>query len=226
MTTLAFDCETWADLTAYSAPDLLTLHDCANRREQPIDQFVATSPVLARVVTVGIIDAATGARSVIYDASLVDVTPIDGVRCQPAGGEAGVLTAAHVALSPATSIVTFNGRRFDVPLLLLRAMRHRVQAAGVLHRAAWQKPWSEAPHVDMLARLTFGGATSAHPLAAYGIGLEAGNPKVGGDGGSVADMVQARNGTDLARYCLGDVETTLNLARKAGAIPSAAREAA
>lgn len=230
-TTFVIDCETSAeDLSWMPKTDVLTLVEAAARREEPVDKYVATCPALAHVVLVGMLNVETGGRCVAYDSRLVDVdaqaADLDGVRLMAAGGEAALLMIVHDLLGKAQRLVTFNGRGFDLPLLLLRAMRHGLTPARIVERSAWQKPWESEPHVDVLARLTFGGATGRYPLAAYGIGLGAGNPKQAGDGAGVSALVEARNGTDLARYCLGDVETTAALAVKAGVLEVAAQRAA
>lgn len=223
MTTLVIDCETYADPTAYSDEDQLTLVDAANKRDMEVGKFIACSPPLARLVLVGLLNVETGKRCVVYDGELLHSPELDDVVLQPAGGEHGVLVAVHTMLAKASRLVSFNGRSYDLPLLLLRAMRHGVEPAKIVERAAWMKPWESEPHVDVMNRLTFGGATGRYGLGAYAIGLGIPSPKQGGDGTKVAELVKARNGTDLAGYCLDDCAATLALARKAGVLPVEAR---
>lgn len=226
MTTMALDCETVCDLSGVDEADVLTLVDAANKRDQHIEQFVATAPPLARVVLVGLLNPDTGGRCVVYDAGLLDVdetaSELTGVRLLPAGGEAALLAIAHDVIGKASRLVTFNGRSFDLPLLLLRAVRHGISTAQIVRRAVYQKPWEDGAHLDVLSLLTFGGATGKYPLAAYSIAMGVGNPKQHGDGSNVGELVKARNGTALAGYCLGDVAATVALAIKAGAITTAA----
>ena len=84
-------------------------------------------------------------------------------------------------------------------------------AAPILWRSAWQKPWEDRPHVDLLHQFTFGGAGGKYPLAAYAIGHGVNNPKSGGNGSHVAQLVADRKGAELLSYCLGDVEATAEL---------------
>lgn len=217
MSTLVLDTETHCDLSAVSEPDALTLAEAAVKRDMDVATYVATCPALARVALVGLRDVKSGRRAVVYDANLMDAPEVDA-SINAAAGEALLLIALHAVLAKATGLVTFNGRGFDVPLLLLRSMRYGITPAPILTACAWQKPWESRPHVDVMNLLGFGGATGRYGLASYCVGLDVPSPKSGGDGSSVADLIAARDGTGLARYSLGDVESTYRLALKAGAI--------
>ena len=55
------------------------------------------------------------------------------------GNEPGQLAGLEEFLSPCQAIVTFNGKAFDVPLLLTRYLSH-----------GWQSPFKDLAHVDLL----------------------------------------------------------------------------
>lgn len=219
MNTIVLDIETIASPIADA--DRETIEAMAAKREQDADTFCALCPALARVVAVGLMNVDSGNRRVVFDASLVDAPDkLGDIDLVGHSGEEGVVRSVHGLLKgSAKTLVTFNGRGYDIPLLLHRAVVHGVAAAPIVNAAAWQKPWENRPHVDMLAQLTFGGATGKFPLAAYAIAHGVGNPKTGGDGSHVAELVRQRDGQKLCQYVSDDVEATRALAQRWGLIP-------
>lgn len=220
MATLVFDCETHADLSSLSEPDVLTLAEAAVKREMDTAAYVATCPAMARVAMVGMLTPENDKRLVYYDRLLVDIPILNSVDAAviACDGESALLVEVHRFIAAHQTLVGFNSLGFDVPLLILRAWRYGITPAPVLLASAKQKPWESRPHIDVLNVLTFGDRRNRYSLATYALGLGVANPKQGGDGGHVGDLIAERNGTDLARYCLGDVEATAALAIKSGAI--------
>lgn len=171
----------------------------------PADQFIAKG-IWHRVVAISVVEASVvraGNGGERYE-----------VRCCRSGGEAGwderrLLRAfwkSFAAVGP--RLVTWNGRRFDMPTLRLRAMMYGVPADG------WYVPgdrWSGYTHrfaadwhCDLMEELADHGAATR--LALQDVAVAMGLPgKVGGHGSEVAEMV-ARGQLEAVRaYCEGDV---------------------
>lgn len=193
--TICLDIETVADIPEAHASAVARM---AEKREQAPETFAALSPMLSRVVCVGMLNLDTG-----------------GARC-PVNltDEAALLAEVNSVLAKTTRLVTFNGRGFDVPVLIHRSVINGVPVAPVLWAAANQKPWEDRPHVDAMNVLSFGGTVRRYSLEAWAIGYGLANPKSGGDGSCVAEMVAAGDTESLTRYCMGDVETTAALYRR------------
>lgn len=107
------------------------------------------------------------------------------------------------------TLVTFNGRRFDIPVLELAALRHGIPAP--MHfgdESMARHRFSPARHFDVLDYLTNYGAVSL----AGGINLllkMIGMPGKGGtDGSRVQEMYEAGRLDDIHRYCRNDVIQT------------------
>ncbi len=101
--------------------------------------------------------------------------------------------------------VTFNGKDFDVPRLLLRSAVHGINpvACGLLNTY----PYSSRPHCDLM-RLVGGRTNLTLDALCAVLGLP--SPKqdnVGGDG--VAEAVAAGAMADVATYCGADVTATM-----------------
>lgn len=199
--------------------DRPTIEAAAARSNLSLEEYAAFCPALAQVVAVGMLQP-SGKAAVFYDTHLFDQPPpVEGIELRPCGGEAALLSYVHEALDRFQCLITFNGRGFDQPVLIHRAILNGVKPAAILLKAAWAKPWeADAFHVDMANKLTLGGATRRYSLATYSIGYGFLNPKADGDGGNVAELVKARDGAKLCRYVLGDCEATAGLARAWGVI--------
>ncbi len=135
----------------------------------------------------------------------------------PCAGEAEMLIEFWEAAQHYESIVTFNGRGFDVPFIYLRS--------AVLNVKVSRKDWlgyryQTDPHCDLLEQLTFynisgrDGAARRFNLDFYckAFGIE--SPKSQGvTGMDVGRMMAEGRGREIAEYCLRDVKATLALYR-------------
>jgi 3'-5' exonuclease len=124
------------------------------------------------------------------------------------GGEAAIVREFWDRLERwEGTLVSFNGRRFDLPVLELAALRHgcvipRYFGAGYRHRD------SDEAHYDLYDFLTNSGAYSVRggfDLLARLIGLP-GKGEV--DGGDVQGLWEAGRGAEIDAYCRRDVIQT------------------
>ena len=229
--TLVFDIETIADLTPATQAAVAAL---AKDRDMTAEHFGSLCPPLARVVCIAWLDAATHRLGAVFDATLHDggspqfIDVDDGagearpaLHCelQACDGEAQLLRAfgqhvvRHVA-QPNAQLVTYNGRGFDLPVLVHRALKHDVpEGREVLVKAARDNRYNPLLHVDLMDVVTFGGAAPRWPMAAYAIGLGFKSPKDDMDGSQVWPAVQGGRILDVVRYCAGDVLATAHVYR-------------
>lgn len=119
-------------------------------------------------------------------------------------------------------LITFNGRRFDLPVLIRRSMY-----LGVKHAPVNMDRY-RSPHIDLFERLTFGGAITAHSLKFYAkrLGLETADTVSGKD---IASLVQAAREAaaeptrdaiwkQIEDHCKSDVNLTYQLAERMGVL--------
>lgn len=201
------------DVEAIPAIDPATVAHLAARREQTPETFCALCPALARPVVVAMFAVDSAKACAIYDRVACGPAAAEGGNLIGADDEAQLLRATHdlIVRSGAQRLVTFNGRAYDVPLLLLRSLAHTVPSAPILKKIAFAKPWENDTHVDLLNALTFGGATGRYSLEAYCRAFGVDNPKAHGDGSAVAQLVTERRADDLIDYCTADVRATARL---------------
>jgi predicted PolB exonuclease-like 3'-5' exonuclease len=104
-------------------------------------------------------------------------------------------------------LVTWNGRGFDLPVLVLRALRHGVSLPWYYQDPEYRHRHSAEGHLDLADFLSDHGA--ARMTSLHGAARLCGLPgKDGVDGSQVEGLYQAGQIEALRQYCLSDVAQT------------------
>ena len=109
------------------------------------------------------------------------------------------------------TMVTFNGRRFDLPVLANRMLKHGVPFpayyAGRSGRVDYRYRFSDEGHMDLADVLTDFGASRMPSLDALAqlVGMPG---KMGVDGSKVQSMHEQGKHAEIRDYCLHDVVQT------------------
>jgi len=186
-------------------------------RRAEIQQQFSLWPFTAQVVCIGMLNAETARGQVLFTAAdyqddPAEAGPVEFVSCLD---EAELLTAFWDVAKHYETIVTFNGRGFDVPFIYLRS--------ALLGVPISRKDWlgyrfQTEPHCDLAEQLTFygisgrDGAARRFNLDFYckAFGIE--SPKSHGiTGMDVNSLLAAGKYRDIAEYCLRDVKATVLL---------------
>jgi 3'-5' exonuclease len=229
MATLVFDIETSAlpletfdpSQQEYLFRDLEKLPDndpdaLERKRAEILRQFNLW-PFTAQVVCLAMLNADSSRGEVLFVANDYEVDSASGgpVEFVPCVDETELLTAFWDVARHYESIVTFNGRGFDVPFLYLRSALLRVP----ISRKDWLGyRYQVEPHCDLADQLTFYGVSGREGAArkfnldfyckAFGIP----SPKSHGITGlDVSDLVREERFREIAEYCLRDVQATVLL---------------
>ncbi|HHY84335.1 MAG TPA: 3'-5' exonuclease [Verrucomicrobia bacterium] len=171
-------------------------------------------PFTARVVCIAMLNAETRRGQVLftaddYEERADEAGPVEFVACVD---ESELLTAFWDVAKHYESIVTFNGRSFDVPFLYLRS--------AVLNVPISRRDWlgyryQTEPHCDLAEQLTFYGVSGRDGAArrfnldfyCKAFGIE--SPKSHGVSGmDVNSLVEQGRYREIAEYCLRDVKAT------------------
>jgi len=104
-------------------------------------------------------------------------------------------------------LVTYNGRSFDLPVIVMRALCHAIALPWYYRDRDIRYRYSEDGHLDLCDWLADHGATRAGKLDAIArlIGLPG---KVGVDGSQVEGLYHAGKLESIQHYCLADVAQT------------------
>jgi predicted PolB exonuclease-like 3'-5' exonuclease len=121
-------------------------------------------------------------------------------------GERGIIASVERALDGAFEVVTFNGRGFDVPVLMARAALARERCPMIAKLMAQPRRLSRT-HVDLLEEVTGYGAAPRVKLsdlcAAFDIPV-----KMDAHGSDVASLAERGEWEAIAHYCETDVVAT------------------
>jgi hypothetical protein len=154
--------------------------------EYNLARYASLRPPLARVVTVAMVLHESGRTRVFQ------------------GEERDLLTEVNLAIDKATRLVTFNGRRFDLAVLVHRSAINGVRLSSMLLRAASEYRYKPNLHIDVLDQFTFFGASLGGSLRAFCLGYGLKDPKALGNGAHVGGMTD----DERAAYCLADAVAT------------------
>jgi hypothetical protein len=108
------------------------------------------------------------------------------------------------------TVVTWNGRGFDLPVIVARCMKHGIAFPWYYARREPRYRYSPAGHLDLMDFLCDHGAGRCYglDLAAKLIGLPG---KLDCKGADVATMIEAGQLEQVRAYCLQDVAQTTAL---------------
>jgi len=187
------------------------------QRKNEIERMFSLWPFTAQVVCVAMLNAESQRGQVLfladdYEDDAGEAGPVEFV---PFADESELLTAFWDVAKHYDSIVTFNGRGFDVPFMYLRS--------AVLNVPITRKDWlgyrfQVEPHCDLAEQLSFYNVSGREGAArkfnldfyckAFGIESPKGHGVTGMD---VTTMMQEGRFREIAEYCLRDVRATVSL---------------
>lgn len=167
-------------------------------------------PLTAQIVAIGMLEAETDKGFVYYQnggGKPEKFTQGDVVFVS--GNEKEVLSNFWSQLKNYSQFVTFNGRLFDCPFLMLRSAINHIRPT----RNLMPYRYAHSEHVDLSDQLTFYDALrrkfSLHMWCqAFGVK----SPKEDGMTGlQVKDFYKDGKYREIATYCLGDIKATKEL---------------
>jgi hypothetical protein len=186
-------------------------------RRTEITQQCSLWPFTAQVICIAMLNAETSRGQVLFTApefkeDTGEAGPVEFVPCMD---EAELLTAFWDVAKHYDTIVTFNGRGFDIPFIYLRS--------ALLNVPISRKDWlgyrfQTEPHCDLAEQFTFynvsgrEGAARRFNLDFYckAFGIE--SPKSHGvTGRDMNSMIAEGRQREIAEYCLRDVKATVLL---------------
>ncbi len=178
---------------------------------QEAQQKLSLYPLTAQIIAIGLLDPQTGEATVWYQAPGTSTEEqVDGTARLVTGSEPEILERFWAAVEGCQQIITFNGRGFDCPFLLLRsAMLGIVPTCDLM-------PYRYDPgkHCDLLEQFTFYGAVRRFDLDFYCKAFGIDSPKAHGiTGMDLERLFSEGHYRDIASYNLGDLQATASLFR-------------
>jgi hypothetical protein len=182
---------------------------------QDLRMELGLSPLTAKCVALGILDAETLKGTVYYDTNGIS-TPshteenITYIPC----GEKQMMERFWDTVRQYNEIVTFNGWQFDIPFINIRSGIHRVKPSrNLMSNRFLNNQRSNTKHIDLQDQLSYYAAVkrkgSLH-LWCRALGIP--TPKVAGSSGDdVMRMFAEGKYLDIARYNARDIVATKQL---------------
>ncbi len=176
------------------------------------------SPLTGEIVAIGILDYHKNEGAVYYQApgQKNEEVKEDGVALKQMDEE-GMLRKFWELANRYQVFITFNGRAFDIPFLMIRSAILGIRPTKDLMRGRYlYQNNPEALHIDLAEQLSFYGATrrkgSLHLWSrAFGIP----SPKSEGvTGDDVGPLFKKKKFLDIARYNVRDIRATRLLYEK------------
>ncbi len=190
---------------------LLKFADTDAEREEAV-QKLSLYPTTARIIAIGMLNPDTNRGKVIFQSdetgeTLSEDGHIHFISCP----EKEMLTIFWNDIPKYDQFITFNGRGFDCPFLLLRSAILQVKPS----RNLMPYRYDATIHCDLLDQLTFYGATRKFSLDFYCKSFGIDSPKAHGITGlDLGRLFGEKRFQDIANYCLGDVKATAELFRR------------
>jgi DNA polymerase elongation subunit (family B) len=212
MSQIIFDIETvgrdFESLDKATQEYLLRYAETEDEKEEIKDRL-SFYPLTAEVVAIGLLNPDTQKGLVFFQTLGEPLLPFeeDNIRYET-GTEKEILEKFWNVIKDYRQFITFNGRGFDCPFILIRSAIHRIKPKKDLMPNRYNDM-----HVDLLDHLTFYGATRRRfslDMWCRAFGIK--SPKEGGiTGYEVKDLFRAGRYIDIARYCVGDLRATREL---------------
>ena len=187
---------------------LLRYAETADEKEEIKDRL-SFYPLTAEIVTIGLLEPEAKKGFVFFQTTGDPLLPFeeDEIRFE-SGSEKEIIRKFWNIIKQYKQLITFNGRGFDCPFILIRSAVNKIKPTKDL----MPNRYGDA-HIDLLDQLSFFGASRRRfnlDMWCRTFGIK--SPKEEGiTGYEVKDLFKAGRCLDIARYCVGDLRATAGL---------------
>jgi uncharacterized protein YprB with RNaseH-like and TPR domain len=212
MPRVIFDIETagkdFSSLDKESQEYLLRYAETKDEKEEIKDRL-SLYPQTAEIVAIGLFDPDTHKGSVFFQTTGNPLLPFEenNIRYET-GTEEEILRKFWKTIKQYKQFITFNGRGFDCPFLIIRSAVHKIKPSKDLMPNRYNDS-----HIDLFDHLSFFGASRRRfslDMWCRTFGIK--SPKAEGvSGEDVKDLFKSGRFIDIARYCARDVKATAEL---------------
>jgi DNA polymerase elongation subunit (family B) len=212
MSRIIFDIETVGkDFETLDSPtqEYLLKYAGSEDEKEEIKERLSFYPLTGEIVTIGMLDTNTQKGKVFFQNAGDPLLPFEEDHVlYETGSEKEILDKFWTVIKGYNQFVTFNGRCFDCPFILIRSAVHKIKP----RRDLMPNRYGDA-HIDLLDQLTFYGAVRKRfnlDMWCRVFGIK--SPKGDGiTGDEIKALFKAGRYLDIARYCVGDLRATREL---------------
>jgi hypothetical protein len=177
--------------------------------EEDAKRYLSLYPFTARIVAIALMNTETENEMVLYEGEEKDEYAVEekNVKYRPMNEEKMIKNFWQY-VSKAEKIITFNGRNFDIPFLMIRSALNKIKPS----RNFIKNRYDSTSHIDLLEQFTFFGLTKKFNLDFYCHAFGIDSPKSKGvTGMDVKELYKAGRVDEIAVYCGEDVKATYAL---------------
>lgn len=212
MSRIIFDIETAGrDFDTLEPPvqDYLLKWANTDDERQEVRDSLSFYPLTGEIIAIGMYNPDSGRGTVFFQNNSDPLLPFEdeGITYET-GTEEEIITRFWETIKTYKQFVTFNGRGFDCPFIMVRSAVHRIKPLRDLMPNRYGDQ-----HIDLFDQLTCYGATRRKfslDMWCRTFGIK--SPKEDGiTGFDVKDLYRAGKYADIARYCAGDIKATAEL---------------
>ncbi len=180
------------------------------RQERKREELIAQLnlyPFTAQVVAIGMLNVESHKGRVYYQAPAKESWRSEDGRVEyESGSETEILKKFWEDVRSYKQFISFNGRGFDCPFLLLRSTLLGVKPSRNLMPSRFG-----SEHIDLLDQLTFYGVTRRFNLDFYCKAFGIPSPKGRFSGPQMNALFNEGKYREIAQYCFDDVRATAEL---------------
>jgi uncharacterized protein YprB with RNaseH-like and TPR domain len=210
--TVSFPFETLAESQQeYLLRDAQKIED-QKEKEKKIDdsiRYTSLYPFTAKVIVIGLYDVQKEKSFIYYENSKSEEWFNNEKNISYKGLNEGEMLESFWRIAEKTDqLISFNGRNFDIPFLMMRSALNKIKPSKNL----MTNRYDTSLHIDLLEQFTYYGLTRKFNLDFYchAFGIE--SPKSKDISGmEVKTLYEAGRIKDIAVYCGGDIEATYKL---------------
>ena len=190
---------------------LLRFAETEADREEAI-QKLSLYPTTAQIIAIGMLNPETNHGAILFQADeKLNYYSEDGSIHFQSGSEKEILEQFWKDIGHYNQFITFNGRGFDCPFLMLRSAILQVKPT----RSLMPYRYDSSVHCDLLEQITFYSALRKFNLDFYckTFGIE--SPKIHGITGlDMKQLSEEKRFREIAEYNLWDLRATAELFRR------------
>lgn len=178
------------------------------KKEEAI-RYLSLYPFTAKVIVIGMLNAESENSYILFESSTPKEWENSGKQIRYKGmPEKEMLEHFWSLARKFDTLITFNGRNFDLPFLMLRSALLKVKPS----KNFLGNRYDTSQHIDLLEQLSFYGQVRKFNLDFYchSFGIESPKSK-GVTGMDIKELYTAGRIDDIAIYCAGDIRATLEL---------------
>ena len=173
-------------------------------------RYLSLYPYTAKVIVIGMRNVESGKTLVLYESDTQEDLIVEEKNTKYLGlSEPEMLQFFWDQSKKTEQIITFNGKNFDLPFLMIRSAVHQINPTRDFVKAA---KFGKKSHIDLLDKLTFYGSIRKFNLDFYCHSFGIDSPKDKDiTGMEVKELYSAGKTKDIAVYCADDLRATAEL---------------